>query len=103
MNEPPITYYCYRLRNDDFITEFCVTGDHDPQQYVETPAPDGTLQRWRKYHEGDLTVFVAPDGYAGGPMGWHYDNRLQQGEAMPHHLLERYALRMQVSAVMVGG
>jgi len=92
---PRTAYYFYRVREDDsLIREFCVAGHADPNQYVETLAPDGTLQRWQKREEGDLLVFWPPDGYAGmqGVL-WCYDRRLQIGEPMPRPQLERELLR----------
>ncbi len=94
----PTCFYFYRLRNDNFIKEFCVAGAQDPEQYVDTPAPDGTKQRWIKRMEGDLLVFTPPDGYEGGAIGWMYNRKLQIGEAMPRAGLERLALRCRVSA-----
>lgn len=95
---PRPAYYHYRLRQDIVVSAFCVAGASDPDQYVETLAPDGTKQRWAKRSEGDLLVFVPPDGYAGRqPLLWMYDKRLQRGEAMPQELLERYALGCRVS------
>ncbi len=93
----PIAWYFYRVRHDHFIFEFCVANARDPNQYVESDAPDGSKQKWRQYHEGDLLVFTAPDGYQGGPLGWFYDDRLQQGQAMPRSELERRALGNRVS------
>jgi hypothetical protein len=90
-------YYFYRLRNDSFILEFCVANASDPEQYVDSRAPDGTLQRWAKHHDGDLLVFTPPDGYDGGPVGWMYNRRLQQGHAAPRAVLEREALRCRHS------
>lgn len=92
-------YYFYRLKTDDFVSEFCVANSGDPNQCVETLAPDGTKQRWKKHSEGDLVIFTPPDGYAGGQgLLWFYDRRLQIGEAAPREELERLALRMRVSA-----
>lgn len=94
----PFAYYFYRIRNDNFIREFCVANARDPNQQVESPAPDGTMQRWAKRLEGDLVVFTAPDGYEGGAVGWSYDRRLQMGVPMPREELERQALRCRKSA-----
>jgi hypothetical protein len=103
--EIPTAWYFYRLKDDDFVAEFCVANAQDqptdgfPQgQFVETLAPDGTRQRWAKRQDGDLLVFRPPDGYAGGQgMEWHYDKRLQRHQAAPRHLLEKYALGSRVS------
>lgn len=94
-------FYFYRLRDDDFVNEFCVANSGDPNQYVETLAPDGTPQRWRQRHEVDLVIFTPPDGYDGNQgLLWAYDKRLQVGEPMPREMLERQALRMRKSLVM---
>lgn len=97
--QPRIAWYFYRLKDDDFVSEFCVANSADPDQSVHTLAPDGTKQPWEKRQEGDLTVFRPPDGYQGDQgLLWAYDRRLQLGEAMPRKELERYALRFRVSA-----
>lgn len=102
-SDPRTAFYFYRLRADDYVSEFCVANHGDPDQYVETLAPDGTTQRWRKREEGDLLVFTPPDGYAGDQgMIWAYDRRLQRGESMPRVMLERLALRMRVSINVPG-
>lgn len=95
----PQAYYFYRLTNDHFIREFCVANAQDPEQYVDSVAPDGSKQRWAKRWEGDLLVFTPPDGYDGGAVGWMYDRRLQVGLPMPRAELERQALRCRVSAL----
>lgn len=89
--------YFYRVKNDEMITEFCVAGATDPNQQVETPTPDGTMQRWKKRVEGDLLVFTPPDGYTGGAIGWKYDRTLQQGRPAVREELERELLKSQVS------
>lgn len=94
----PVAFYFYRLRNDNFMKEFCVANAKDPNQYVESRTPDGTLQRWAKRWEGDLLVFTPPDSYDGGPVGWMYDRRLQLGQMAPRDVLEREALRNRISA-----
>jgi hypothetical protein len=98
VNAPATAWYFYRLREDDFVAEFCVAGASDPTQYVETLAPDGTCQRWARREEGDLLVFRPPDGYSGAQgLIWAYNRRLQRGQAMPYAELERRALGMRVS------
>ena len=98
--EPATAHYFYRLKADDFVSEFCVAGAVGPNT-VHTLAPDGSEQPWARREEGDLLVFRPPDGYAGGQgLLWAYDRRLQRGEAMPRPLLERYALRCRVSAAL---
>lgn len=95
---PARCHYFYRLREDDFVNEFCVAGSKDPNQFVETLAPDGTPQRWAKRAEGDLVIFTPPDGYAGSQgLLWSYDRRIQVGEPMPREELERQALRCRKS------
>ena len=94
--------YWYRIRNDNFIREFCVANSGDPNQYVESMAPDGTRQRWQKRDEGDLIVFTPPDGYDGGAVGWMYNRRLQRGRMAPRDLLEKQALRMRKSLIISG-
>ena len=95
---PKPAFYFYRLRDDDFVEEFCVAGAVDPNQFVETLAQDGTPQRWIKRREGDLLVFHPPDGYQGGQgLLWAYDHRLQTGRPMPREELEKQALRMRLS------
>jgi hypothetical protein len=94
---PRQAWYFYRLKDDNLISEFCVANGADPNQYVETPAPDGSLQRWDKREEGELIVFHPPDGYFGGPVGWMYDKTIQIGQAMPREELERQALRCRTS------
>lgn len=101
---PRTAHYFYRLKDDDFVSEFCVANSADPGQYVETLAPDGTAQRWDRRDEGDLAVFRPPDGYSGSQgVLWAYDRRLQRGEAMPRVQLERLALRCRVSVVAPAG
>lgn len=97
--EPPIARYYYVLKDDHIVEEFCVAVDGgDPNQYVETLAPDGTAQRWTRRTRGDLLVFLPPDGYSGAQgMLWVYDKRLQSGQAMPRAELERRALNMRIS------
>jgi hypothetical protein len=95
-----VARYFYRLKNDSFIREFCVEGATDPWQTVDTLAPDGTPQRWRREMEGDLMVFYPPDGYEGEQgLLWAFDPLLQRAEPMPRDLLERRALNMRVSIV----
>lgn len=95
----PVAFYFYRLKDDDFVAEFCVANSNDPNQWVGTLAPDGTLQRWAKREEGDLNVFRPPDGYTGNQgIEWHYDRRLQCHEAASRELMERLALGNRVSA-----
>lgn len=94
----PTAYYFFRLRDNEVVKEFCVSNAQDPNQYVESTAPDGTKQRWEKRWDGDLLVFRPPDGYAEfQPLGWVYDKQLQDGEATPQELMERLALNMRVS------
>jgi hypothetical protein len=95
---PKTAWYFDRLRDDNFIYEFCVANSGDPRQYVDSRAPDGSMQRWRKREEGDLVIFTAPDGYVGGPIGWAYDRHLQIGEMMPLEERGKLALRNRVSA-----
>ncbi len=90
-------HYFYRLSNDSRINEFCVANSSDPNQFVDSIAPDGSKQRWAKRTEGDLVVFTPPDGYIDGAVGWMYDRRLQIGQPAPREVLEREALRNQVS------
>lgn len=98
---PRTAWYFYRLKDDDFVREFCVANARDPNQTVETLAPDGTHQKWARRHEGDLLVFTPPDGYAGDQgLLWAYDRRLQVGEPMPREQLEKLALDSRVSVVM---
>ncbi len=97
---PAEARYFYRLREDDFVSEFCVANSAGPNT-LETIAPDGTFQRWPSRHEGDLLVFRAPDGYSGGQgLCWSYDRRLQAGDPMPRRELERRALGMRASIVV---
>ncbi len=96
---PRARYFC-RVKNDDFVAEFCVAGWADPDQQVHSPAPDGTTQVWRRRLEGDLMVFTPPDGYSGGPVGWLYDPRLQRGSAADRGVLEAELLRNRVSGCM---
>lgn len=96
-----LCYYFYRLKEDDCVREFCVAGAVDPDQYVETLAPDGTPQRWEKRQEGDLLVFHPSDGYAGDQcLLWSYNKSLQRGEAMPREQLEKLALSMRCSVCL---
>lgn len=96
-------WYFYRLREDDFVSEFCVIGSADPNQQVETMAPDGTIQQWEKRKEGNLIVFRPPDGYVGNQgLMWHYDRTLQHGEAAPRDVLEREALNNRLTIVGLG-
>lgn len=99
MSQPTACYYFYRLRNDNFIYEFCVAGSVDANQRVDSWAKSGEVQHWKKHNEGDLIVFTSPDGYDGGPVGWCYDRRLQRGEPMPREQLEKESLRNRVSLV----
>ena len=96
--KPEPTYYFMRIHegDDNHITEFCVTITDRPQSAFSV-APDGSRQLWRSYTEGDIVVFVAPDGYSGGPIGYACDKRLTRLERMPPKMLERYAMRMRVS------
>lgn len=102
MSTARTAYFFYRLRNDNYIREFCVANWSDPRQYVETPAPDGTTQRWDRRSERGMLVFRAPDGYSGGPIGWVYDRELQRGVAAPRDELERLAIDNRYSVVMTG-
>lgn len=100
---PRRAFYFYRLRDDHLVSEFCVANHGDPNQYVETLAPDGTAQRWARREEGDLLVFSPPDGYAGAQgLLWAYDKRLQLGRPMPRPMLERLALNMRKSVIVPG-
>lgn len=100
---PPTAWYFYRLKEDDFVQEFCVANAQDPNQFVETFGPDGQMHRWAKRQEGDLLVFRPPDAYHGSQgLGWSYDPKLQRGEPMNREQLERRALRGRVS-VHFGG
>ena len=97
MTPKPCRYF-YRLRDDDFVNEFCVANSADPDQFVESLAPDGTPQRWRARADGDLVVFTPPDGYDGNQgLLWAYNRALQVGEPMPREELERQALRCRKS------
>jgi hypothetical protein len=94
----PVATYFYRLKEDDFVAEFCVANSHDPDQWVGTLAPDGSLQQWAKRDENGLVVFRPPDGYTGSQgMEWHYDKRMQVHEAAPRELMEKLALNNRVS------
>jgi hypothetical protein len=94
---PETAWYFYRLNDCNVFGQFCVANAKDPHQYVETRAPDGTVQRWEKRWVGDLLIFFPPDGYSGGPIGWAYDRTIQIGKPMPDDELERQALRCRVS------
>jgi hypothetical protein len=97
-----VAYYFYRLRDDHLVREFCVVGAIGPQT-VHTLSPDGLPEYWQQRDENGVLVFLPPSGYAGGQgLLWAYDKRLQRGEAMPRHLLERMALGMRMS-VDLGG
>ena len=94
---PAVVRYFYLIKNDDFITEFCVAGAIGPNS-VETIAPDGSFQQWPSFWREGMLVFRAPDGYSGGQgLIWSYDKRLQSGEPMTRPELERRAMRMRVS------
>jgi hypothetical protein len=94
---PAVARYFYLIKEDDFVTDFCVAGAVGPNS-VETLAPDGSFQRWPSFWRDGLLMFRAPDGYAGGQgLCWSYDRRLQRGEPMPRPDLERRALGMRVS------
>ena len=101
MSKPKTAFYFYRLKDDDFVKEFCVANHADPTQYVETLARDGTLQRWDKREEGDLLVFRPPDSYAGDqPLMWMCNRDLQVVEPLSEErrqLLETEALCRRVS------
>ena len=98
--QPREAYWFERLRNDDYIVEVCVANwQGDPDQVIETKAPDGTIQQWEKRFEGDLMVFKAPDGYSGGPVGWKYDRRKQRGKMMSMETRARESLSNRVSVV----
>ena len=95
----PTAWYYYRLREDDFVSEFCVANAKDHDQTVETLAPDGSAQLWARRWEGDLLVFHPPDGYAGNQgLVWRYDKRFQRHEPAPREVMEREALRNRVTA-----
>lgn len=75
--EPDLLYHAQKLGNDDFIRRFVVVGGaKDPGMFVETEAPDGTLQRWLRIEEDGQSVFLPPDGYAGGPIAFVHDKGL---------------------------
>lgn len=96
---PFTCWYFYRLKRDDYVSEFCLAGwAQDPEQYVATLDPNGQWQRWHRRQEGDLLVFRPPDGYRGDQgLGWYYNRQLQVGEAMPRKELEKRALNSRVS------
>lgn len=96
---PETAYYFFRIRDNEVVKEFCVANAKDPNQYVESTAPDGSKQRWDKRWDCDLLVFHPPDGYSDfQPLGWVYDKRLQNGEPVPQEEMERLATNMRVSA-----
>lgn len=99
--EPKVAYYFYRINpGDDRVAEFCVLNAADPNQYVESHMPDGTVLRWDKRIEGDLLVFKCPAEYdIQRGLGWRYDRRLQVGRILPDEIeLRRLAMRGRVSA-----
>ena len=61
---PRPAWYWYELQDDCRVTAFCVAGAADPGQYVESTAPDGTKERWRRREEGGLLVAVMSAGVA---------------------------------------
>lgn len=70
-------YEARKLENDNFIREFVVyNGALDPTMFVESDCADGTLQRWHRFEEDGRSVFLAPDGYLGGPIAWIHDRSL---------------------------
>lgn len=87
---PRTVRYFYRLAHDYRIVAMCFAnaGD-DAGIFVETEAPDGTLQRWAERAEGDLRVFHAPDGYLGGGVGFFCRWPV---EPLPLEQLEREAM-----------
>jgi len=69
-------YYARKLEHDDFIREFVViNGAIDPTMFVETDCADGTRQHWQRIEEDGRSVFLAPDGYLGGPIAWIHDKK----------------------------
>ena len=96
--QPRTAHYFYRLKDDNLVSQFCVANSGDPNQWVETMAPDGTMQRWQKREEGDLVVFYPPDALASQQViGWAYNRDLQIGKPMPREELEKLALHHRVS------
>jgi hypothetical protein len=94
---PAVARYYYLIKEDDFVTEFCVAGAVGPNS-VESLAPDGSCQQWPSFWRDGVLVFLSPDSYAGGQgLFWSYDKRLQFGKPMPRPELERRALGMRVS------
>ena len=64
-------YYARKLENDNFIREFVVlNGSLDPSMFVESDCADGSRQRWQRIEEDGASLFLAPDGYLGGPIAW---------------------------------
>lgn len=88
-----LRYFARKLLNDNFIREFVViNGRVDPTMFVMSENPDSTFrvhdpgrpegyveyvgwERWFQTEEDGRLVFLAPPGYAGGPISWVHDRR----------------------------
>ena len=77
MGKPPVLRYYGELLNDDYIKRLIVLNGHlDPTMVVESETADGIYQKWLRIEEEGRTVFLAPDGYMGGPIGFVHDKDL---------------------------
>src|ERR1043166_1021594 len=69
-------YYARKLEHDNWIREFVViNGAIDQTMRVVSECADGTEQDWARFEEDGCSVFISPDGYLGGPIGWVHDKQ----------------------------
>lgn len=95
---PETVYYFFRGEPSSGRTDFCITYDNDPNQYVEISLTSGDRVRVARTADGDLTVFRLPlDWNPHHGISWSYDKRLQVARKLPEEMHKKEALRGRVT------